>query len=206
MQRRIKMTEELKNKKNNKNYYSQNKNKTKAEFQKPHVKKNQYLKLKTKLDTALLEVQNLKDLNETLKKDIESERQLNLAEISNLTKKYNQKEIEIQKYGASKLARDLIQPLEILKKVVNAPNNNEVVQAYVKGFEMIISQINNVLESHHIKAMNVKVGDMFNPHLHDANEAVESDEYKTNQIVGVLSDGYMIHDKVLVYAIVKVAK
>ncbi|WP_434329760.1 nucleotide exchange factor GrpE [Mycoplasma capricolum subsp. capricolum] len=200
------MTEELKNKKNNKNYYSQNKNKTKAEFQKSHVKKNQYLKLKTKLDTALLEVQNLKDLNETLKKDIESERQLNLAEISNLTKKYNQKEIEIQKYGASKLARDLIQPLEILKKVVNAPNNNEVVQAYVKGFEMIVSQINNVLESHHIKAMNVKVGDMFNPHLHDANEAVESDEYKTNQIVGVLSDGYMIYDKVLVYAIVKVAK
>ncbi|ACU78846.1 nucleotide exchange factor GrpE [Mycoplasma mycoides] len=200
------MTEELKNKKNNKKYYSQNRNKTKAEFQKTHIKKNQYLNLKTKLNTVLLEVQNLKDLNETLKLKLESEKQLNLAEISNLTKKYNQKESETKKYGASNLAKDLIQPLEILKKVVNAPNNNEVVQAYVKGFEMIINQINNVLESHHIKAMNVKVGDMFNPHLHDANEAVESDMYQTNQIVGVLSDGYMIHDKVLVYAIVKVAK
>ncbi|WFQ95895.1 nucleotide exchange factor GrpE [Mycoplasma feriruminatoris] len=200
------MTEEIKNKRLDKKYASQNKNKTKAEFVKTHPKKSEYHKLKHKLKSTLLELEKQKELNETLKHSIDLEKKTNLVEINNLTKKYNQKELEIKKFGASSLAKDLIQPLEILKKVVNSSNNNEAVQAYVKGFEMIVNQINNVLESHHIKAMNVKVGDMFDPHKHDANEAVESDVYKTNQIIGILSDGYMIHDKVLVYAIVKVAK
>ncbi|AME13879.1 hypothetical protein MmmBen326_0664 [Mycoplasma mycoides subsp. mycoides] len=42
------MTEELKNKKINKKYYSQNRNKTKAEFQKADIKKKSVFKLKNK--------------------------------------------------------------------------------------------------------------------------------------------------------------
>lgn len=43
------MTEEIKNKRLDQKYASQNKNKTKAEFVKTHPKKSEYHKLKHKL-------------------------------------------------------------------------------------------------------------------------------------------------------------
>ncbi|WP_231992272.1 nucleotide exchange factor GrpE [Mycoplasma putrefaciens] len=144
--------------------------------------------------------------NQQLKEQLEYQKQLHLADIANLTKKYNQKEAEIRKYGSQSLAKEIIQPIELLKKVVNTPVNNDALKAYVMGFEMISNQLLQTLENNHIKPMNVKVGEIFDSNKQEAAELVENSEFESNRIVSVISDGYMLHDKVLIYALVKVAK
>ncbi|MBY7703916.1 nucleotide exchange factor GrpE [Vibrio harveyi] len=148
----------------------------------------------------------LAEENKKLKEEIDYIKQLNVADIANLTKKYNQKELEIKKYGASKLAKDIIQPIELLKKVINSPINNDAVKPYVMGFEMISNQLVQSLESNNIKPMNTQVGEIFDSTKQEATELVENSEFESNRIVAVLSEGYMIHDRVLSYALVKVAK
>ena len=48
-------------------------------------------------------------------------------------------------------------------------------------------------------------GKMFDPHVHQAIERVESKEYPDGSIVDVFQDGYMFHGRVLRPAIVRVA-
>lgn len=71
---------------------------------------------------------------------------------------------------------------------------------------MISNQLVQSLESNNIKPMNTQVGEIFDSTKQEATELVENSEFESNRIVAVLSEGYMIHDRVLSYALVKVAK
>ncbi|ASZ09187.1 nucleotide exchange factor GrpE [Mesoplasma chauliocola] len=151
-------------------------------------------------------IQGLEKQLSDCEKEIEFQKGLRNADIANLTKKRNEQEALVKKYGASNLAEDLIKPIDLLKKVVSTPTESPEVQNYLMGFKMIMSQIENAFETNGIKAMCVKVGDEFDSNFHEANESLEDSGMESNKIVSVISDGYMIHDRVLIHAIVKVAK
>ncbi|AAT75775.1 hsp70 cofactor [Mesoplasma florum L1] len=151
-------------------------------------------------------IQDLEKQIESCQKEIEFQKSLRNADIANLTKKRNEQEALVRKYGSSNLAEDLIKPIDLLKKVVETPTDIPELQNYLMGFKMIISQIENAFETNGIKAMGVKAGDEFDSSFHEANESLENSGMESNKIVSVISDGYMIHDRVLIHAIVKVAK
>ncbi|PPE04466.1 heat shock protein GrpE [Entomoplasma ellychniae] len=163
------------------------------------------IKVKSNDKKHKLEIKELKDKILKLEEEIYFQKGLRNADIANLTKKRNEQESIIRKYGSANLAEDLIKPFDLLKKVVEAPNDNPEVKNYLAGFNMVINQIQNAFENNGIKAMGVKPGDEFNSNIHEANESVESAEFDSNKVVSVISDGYMIHDRVLVHAIVKVS-
>lgn len=163
------------------------------------VKANDNKKHKNEIKALKLEI-------EQLNAEIEFQKGLRNADIANLTKKRNEQESLIRKYGSSNLAQDLIKPFDLLKKVVESPSSIPEVQNYLMGFNMVVNQIQNAFQSNGIKAMGVKPGDEFDSKIHEANESVETGEFAANQVVSVISDGYMIHDRVLVHAIVKVSK
>ncbi|PPE06235.1 nucleotide exchange factor GrpE [Mesoplasma corruscae] len=164
------------------------------------------VKVKSNDKKHKLEIKELKDKILKLEEEIYFQKGLRNADIANLTKKRNEQESVIRKYGSANLAEDLIKPFDLLKKVVEAPNDNPEVKNYLTGFNMVINQIQNAFENNGIKAMGVKPGDEFNSNIHEANELVQSTEFDSNKIVSVISDGYMIHDRVLVHAIVKVSE
>ncbi|ATZ21666.1 nucleotide exchange factor GrpE [Mesoplasma tabanidae] len=151
-------------------------------------------------------IQDLEKQIESCNKEIEFQKSLRNADIANLTKKRNEQEALVRKYGSSNLAEDLIKPIDLLKKVIDTPTESPELQNYLMGFKMIISQIENAFENNGIKAMGVKAGDEFDSNLHEANESLEDSGMESNKIVSVISDGYMIHDRILIHAIVKVAK
>ncbi|WP_026389742.1 nucleotide exchange factor GrpE [[Acholeplasma] multilocale] len=143
---------------------------------------------------------------EELTKKIEEEELMYAAKVQTLTRRHNEENTNSRKYGSASLAEDIIKPIDLFKKVLAAPAPSEEVKNYLFGFEMIAKQLEQSLENNGITMIEVKPGDEFDSNIHNANEAVEGTKFKENQVVQVISNGYKIHDRVLVHAIVKVAK
>ena len=73
-----------------------------------------------------------------------------------------------------------------------------------KGIEMIFNQYCQTLEKMGVTAMEA-VGQPFDPEKHNAVMHVEDEAYGESTVVEVLQQGFMLGEKVLRFAIVKVA-
>ncbi|MBR1456849.1 MAG: nucleotide exchange factor GrpE [Oscillospiraceae bacterium] len=77
-------------------------------------------------------------------------------------------------------------------------------EAYRKGVEMIMSQFEATLEKLGVSAIEC-LGEKFDPALHNAVMHVDDEEKGENEIVEVFQKGFKLGDKVIRFAMVKVA-
>ena len=77
-------------------------------------------------------------------------------------------------------------------------------EAYRKGGEMIMTQFCQTLEKLGVKPMEC-LGQTFDPALHNAVMHVDDEEKGENEIVEVFQQGFLLGDKVIRFAMVKVA-
>ncbi len=73
-----------------------------------------------------------------------------------------------------------------------------------KGLEMIVNQFKNVLSSLGIEQFG-EVHESFDPNIHNAVMQVEDETFGENEIAEVLQKGYRRGDKIIRFAMVKVA-
>ena len=74
-----------------------------------------------------------------------------------------------------------------------------------KGMAMIVKGFEEALKKMGISEIEVKSGDAFDPEKHNAVMHVEDEEYGESVVVEVLQKGYRKGERVLRYAMVKVA-
>ncbi len=77
-------------------------------------------------------------------------------------------------------------------------------EAYRKGVEMIMAQFEATLEKLGVSAIEC-LGEKFDPVLHNAVMHVDDEEKGENEIVEVFQKGFRMGDKVIRFAMVKVA-
>ena len=77
-------------------------------------------------------------------------------------------------------------------------------EAYRKGVELIMSQFEQTLEKLGVTRIE-SLGQTFNPELHNAVMHVDDEEKGENEIVEVFQQGFKLGDKVIRFAMVKVA-
>jgi molecular chaperone GrpE len=77
-------------------------------------------------------------------------------------------------------------------------------EAYKKGVEMIMAQFKTTMEKLGVTEMDC-VGQKFDPAYHNAVMHVDDEEKGENEIVEVFQQGFMLGDKVIRFAMVKVA-
>lgn len=77
-------------------------------------------------------------------------------------------------------------------------------EKFAEGVKMILDKLPETLEKLHIKPVGVP-GETFDPTYHNAVMHEENDAYGENEIVDVLQSGYLYEDRVIRYAMVKVA-
>jgi len=77
--------------------------------------------------------------------------------------------------------------------------------AYRKGVELIHGKLHDMLRRQGVRAMDV-LGADFDPNIHMAVMHEESPEHREGEVIGELQKGYMLHDRLLRPAMVKVAK
>lgn len=77
-------------------------------------------------------------------------------------------------------------------------------EKFAEGVKMILDKLPDTLEKLHIKPVGA-AGETFDPTYHNAVMHEENDAYGENEIVDVLQSGYLYEDRVIRYAMVKVA-
>jgi molecular chaperone GrpE len=85
----------------------------------------------------------------------------------------------------------------------NAPEEGEAAE-WAAGIDLIYRKLVSVLESEGVTAMQVE-GDIFDPNLHEAIAQEESPDHESGQIIEVIQKGYLIGERVLRAALVRVA-
>ncbi|WP_314584629.1 nucleotide exchange factor GrpE [Paenibacillus terrigena] len=126
------------------------------------------------------------------------------ADFDNFRRRTVKEREELAKYASLKVVEQLVPVLDNFERAIQASGDNQDFESFSKGVQMIFRQLSQVLDQEGLQQMNA-VGQPFNPEYHQAIMQVESDEYEEGIVVEEVQKGYMLKDKVLRPAMVKVS-
>jgi len=161
----------------------------------PKTKKEKKDKYKEQIAKLEAELSNQK--NEYLKV---------FAEMENTKKRLKEESIKDRKYSSQKVVGELINPIDMLVKIVNSPAPTPEIANYLIGFKMLANQMIDILKAEGLAEIESVVGKEFDPTVMQAMSVEENDELEENTIVRVMQTGYMYKDRVLRPAMVIVSK
>jgi molecular chaperone GrpE len=126
------------------------------------------------------------------------------ADFDNFRRRTRQDKEEFAKYASLKVIEQLLPVVDNLERALNAGKEGKDYDALFKGVDMIFRQLDQTLANEGLQAMQT-VGEPFNPEFHQAIMQVESEEYGEGIVVEEIQKGYVLKDKVLRPAMVKVS-
>ncbi|USB34430.1 nucleotide exchange factor GrpE [Paenibacillus sp. YPG26] len=126
------------------------------------------------------------------------------ADFDNFRRRTQKEKEELAKYASSKLITELLPVIDNLDRALAAAQENAEAESFSKGVDMIFRQLEGILAAEGLSPMNA-VGQPFNPEYHQAIMQVDSDEYEEGVVVEEVQKGYLLKDKVLRPAMVKVS-
>lgn len=126
------------------------------------------------------------------------------ADFDNFRRRTQKEKEDLAQYATSKLVGELLPVMDNFERaLLTAPATPEL-EPFTKGVNMIFRQLEGVLKSEGLTAMET-VGQPFNPEFHQAIMQVESDEHEEGIVTEEVQKGYLLKDKVLRPAMVKVS-
>lgn len=129
-----------------------------------------------------------------------------LAESENARKRMQKERQELTQYAVENVLCELLHPLDQFESALKyAEAMNDEVRNWAIGFEMILAQLRTVLSNHGVKSYEV-MGKPFDPHWHEAVEMIETKEHEPGTVVEECLRGYMVGERPIRVARVKVAK
>lgn len=130
-----------------------------------------------------------------------------LAEQQNIRRLMQRERDEAVKFAASRLAEDLLETLDNLRRAVESASASTSGEAemtrLVSGVEATERNLLAVLARHGVQRID-PLGELFDPHRHQA-VFQKSDGAEEGRIIQVLQPGYLLHDRLLRPAMVGVA-
>ncbi|MEL6414226.1 MAG: nucleotide exchange factor GrpE [Pseudomonadota bacterium] len=122
-----------------------------------------------------------------------------LAEAENIRKRADRDRREAENYGGSKLARDMLPVYDNLQRALDAAGDEQkdVAGAVLEGIELTLRELLNVFGKHGIERVAPEVGDAFDPDFHQAMFEAPVPETKAGDIIQVMAEGFMLHDRLL---------
>lgn len=122
------------------------------------------------------------------------------AEYDNFRKRSRAERDSIYADAAADSLKELLPLIDNLERATQYTAPDKVAE----GVAMILSTLPSVFEKLKVTAFG-EVGETFDPNIHNAVMHVEDEEHGEGEITDVFQKGYMIGDKVVRYAMVKVA-
>ena len=155
-------------------------------------------KKQKKLEAELAEMKKQLEANEEAAKSAEDKYMRMMAEYDNFRKRSAK---EREGVYADAYADCIANILPILDNLERASQSDHL-EAVKKGLEMTAKVFDDALSKMGINEIETKT---FDPNLHNAVMHVEDEAYGESEIVEVFQKGYAKGDKVIRYAMVKVA-
>ena len=126
------------------------------------------------------------------------------AEFDNYRKRMDRERRELSEYAAADMLRDLLPIVDNFERALQAPATAET-DAFRKGIELIHKQMVEVLKKRGVKVIDA-LGTDFDPNFHQAVIHEASDAHREGEVMEELQRGYLLGDRLLRPAMVKVAK
>jgi molecular chaperone GrpE len=122
-----------------------------------------------------------------------------LADAENSRKRAERDRKEAEIYGGTRLARDLLPVYDNLNRAIQAiPEESRAASAaLIEGVELTLRELTNVMTKHGVTPVSPAVGDQFDPQLHQAMFEAPLPGTKAGQIIQVMTEGFLLHDRLL---------
>ncbi|MFH2138934.1 MAG: nucleotide exchange factor GrpE [Candidatus Omnitrophota bacterium] len=127
------------------------------------------------------------------------------ADFDNARKRLERDKLEFLKFSDEKIIGELIPFIDDFQRAFAAADKTKDFEVLHKGVEMILNHLLELLKKKGIMSIEAQ-GKPFDPAYHEALMQVESDEYPEDTVVEELEKGYLLNNKVLRTAKVKVSK
>lgn len=130
------------------------------------------------------------------------------ADFDNIKKRLEREKYTAVEYSNEKFAKDMIPVMDALQMALTSTatvtDPQEHLNKLNEGIELTIKQFTTSLEKHGITM--VSHDEPFDPNIHNAIQAVDSEDVKSGEIVQTFQTGYKYKNRPLREAMVIVAK
>ena len=127
------------------------------------------------------------------------------AEFDNYRKRVERDRQGMSEAVAADVVRDLLPLVDDLERALKADTGAEGAEAYRKGVELIHRQLLDILRKRGVKPIEA-LGTDFDPHFHQAVAHEPAEGRRDGEVIEEFGRGYMLGDRLIRPAIVKVAK
>lgn len=127
------------------------------------------------------------------------------AEFDNYRKRIDRERAQVAEAAASDLLEELLPLVDDLERALKAEPGADGANAYRRGVELIHKQLVDILRKRGVRPID-SLGADFDPHFHQAVSYDAADGRRDGEIIEEFRRGYMLGDRLLRPAMVKVAK
>ncbi len=127
------------------------------------------------------------------------------ADADNMKKRLQAEADNVRKYRIQSFASEVLPVLDSLERALDVKVDDQNLKNYVKGFEMIYTQLKSVLEKEGVCEIEA-LDKPFDPNFHNALMQEKREGVESGIVIEVLQKGYMLKDRVLRATLVKVSE
>ena len=148
-------------------------------------------------------------LEESLKRIKELEEEVLKAKADNINyrKRKDEEVSKMLEFANEDLVKDILPSLDNFERAINLDDENldDELSKFLAGFKMIYCHLVEVMEKYDVKVIDDK-GKAFDPKFHQAVLTEKVEGMEPGMVVEVMQKGYMLKDKVIRPAMVKVSE
>ena len=141
---------------------------------------------------------NLEDLVKE-RDELKDKLMRSLAESENIRKRALKDRQDAEVYAVTKMSRDILSVYDNLQRALDLAEDilDEKSLSMIEGLELTKKDLLEIFKRNKIEKIEPISGDKFNPKLHQAMMEAPSDEIEKGHILGVLTVGFLIGDRLL---------
>jgi molecular chaperone GrpE len=126
------------------------------------------------------------------------------ADFANYKKRVDRDQAQVYQLAVSSIVKRYLDVVDDLERALkNKPQKGDGA-VWAEGIELVYRKMLALLESEGVKQMDAQ-GEIFDPNLHEAISQEAHPEYEDGQIIEVIKQGYLLGDRVIRPALVRVA-
>lgn|SRR5574344_1146288 len=140
-------------------------------------------------------------------KELEDSLLRSKAELVNYRKRKDEETLRMLKYSNEDLVKEILPTLDNFERAISLDDNNlnDELSKFLSGFKMIYCHLSTTLEHYEVKPID-GINKPFDPTYHQAVLTEKVEGIEPGIVVEVMQKGYLLKDKVIRPAMVKVSE
>ena len=127
------------------------------------------------------------------------------ADLINYRNRKEKETEDLLKYANEDIVLELLPILDNFERAIKMDSANETQSKFLNGFKLVYDQVGKTLEHFEVKSIDA-LNKPFDPAFHQAVMVEEKKGVKPGIVIEVLQKGYLLKDKVIRPAMVKVSE